>query len=377
MEDEIEVAEVAKKDPVKKDEKFTIEGWNDDAGDGGNKQDAPGDDGQKKPGADFGAQQKKPLYDPNPDDDDEDNGGSAGGDDNGGDDNVLSKLLELDDNDFSLDDTDGAAAGGEGDATQKDNQTKDSGEVISRIAKEFEIGDVQDAEQLIDLLKKRLQAAETGADAPTAAIDQVMKLPKRDLVKQWLVKVKRMDDDLAEEFIEKNIEINGEEWLDTQTPEIYSNLRAHRKQIVEDHVKKAEARIKQEQHFTESVQEEVKNIKTMFGIPLKPFQSELREFQAMVRNSDEVNRMRNDPQLFVAAYFAQKFGAKILNTLLKDEGAKSYRKGHRISYKQNVEDKILNKSTSQQMVSAELPSSGTKKGTFNINDWNSGNDDDE
>lgn len=344
------------------DSKFDIKGWN-------NNPDDEETEEKGKPGdIDLGAQ-KKVAVEKNGEPKVKVPGTDDGAGMNDDEDNVLKELAGTDDNDFSLDDDGGSETELEKEKSEQKDQKNDAADLIGRISKEFEIGDVQNPEQLIDLLKQRIVAAENGASAPTAGIDAVMKLPERELLKTWLVKEKGWEEKDAETYIEKNVDLYGEDWIGTQTPEILSSLKSYRKRIVDAHVKQQEAKAKIESHFSDGVKEEVLNLKTMFGIPLKPFIAELKEFQAMIKNPDGIAKMRNDPKFFTEAAFAAKFGKKILNKLLTSERTDGFRRGHKSSYKTNVEDKILNKGFSQR-IATEVATRGTKEGTFDINRWN-------
>lgn len=288
--------------------------------------------------------------------------------------NLLKQMAGDEDNEFSLDDEgEGAAAA---DDKGKEGETKQiDGAVLSRIAKEIGVDEVQNTEQLIASIKNRIAIAETGATAPTANIDSVIGMQDRDLLLEALVRRDGMTRDDADEFIEKNIGIYGEEWVETQTMPIRSQLKNTRQAIVEDHAKKTQDKLRLESKFADVAVEEFKNLKTIFGIPLKPYLPKLKEFQAKLKNPTSVAQMRSDARSWVAGAFINEHGEQIFNSFLKEKLGKTYRKGFEHSTKQNVYDKILNKGPVRS--STELPMSGDKGGNFSINAWNDSSSDDE
>lgn len=289
-------------------------------------------------------------------------------------DNLLKQMAGDEDNEFSLDDEGESAAGADDKGKEGDTKQID-GAVLSRIAKEIGVDEVQDAEQLIASIKNRIAIAETGATAPTASIDSVIGMQDRDLLLEALVRRDGMTRDDADEFIEKNIRIYGEEWVETQTLPIRSQLKNTRQAIVEDHTKKMQDKLRLESKFADVAVEEFKNLKTIFGIPLKPYLPKLKEFQAKLKNPTSVAQMRSDARSWVAGAFISEYGEQIFNSFLKEKLGKTYRKGFEHSTKQNVFDKILNKGPVRS--STELPMSGDKGGNFSINAWNDSSSDNE
>lgn len=289
-------------------------------------------------------------------------------------DNLLKQMAGDEDNEFSLDDEGESAAGADDKGKEGDTKQID-GAVLSRIAKEIGVDEVQDAEQLIASIKNRIAIAETGATAPTASIDSVIGMQDRDLLLEALVRRDGMTRDDADEFIEKNIRIYGEEWVETQTLPIRSQLKNTRQAIVEDHTKKMQDKLRLESKFADVAVEEFKNLKTIFGIPLKPYLPKLKEFQAKLKNPTSVAQMRSDARSWVAGAFINEYGEQIFNSFLKEKLGKTYRKGFEHSTKQNVFDKILNKGPVRS--STELPMSGDKGGNFSINAWNDSSSDNE
>lgn len=289
-------------------------------------------------------------------------------------DNLLKQMAGDEDNEFSLDDEGESAAGADDKGKEGDTKQID-GAVLSRIAKEIGVDEVQDAEQLIASIKNRIAIAETGATAPTASIDSVIGMQDRDLLLEALVRRDGMTRDDADEFIEKNIRIYGEEWVETQTLPIRSQLKNTRQAIVEDHTKKMQDKLRLESKFADVAVEEFKNLKTIFGIPLKPYLPKLKEFQAKLKNPTSVAQMRSDARSWVAGTFINEYGEQIFNSFLKEKLGKTYRKGFEHSTKQNVFDKILNKGPVRS--STELPMSGDKGGNFSINAWNDSSSDNE
>lgn len=289
-------------------------------------------------------------------------------------DNLLKQMAGDEDNEFSLDDEGESAAGADDKGKEGDTKQID-GAVLSRIAKEIGVDEVQDAEQLIASIKNRIAIAETGATAPTASIDSVIGMQDRDLLLEALVRRDGMTRDDADEFIEKNIRIYGEEWVETQTLPIRSQLKNTRQAIVEDHTKKMQDKLRLESKFADVAVEEFKNLKTIFGIPLKPYLPKLKEFQAKLKNPTSVAQMRSDARSWVAGAFISEYGEQIFNSFLKEKLGKTYRKGFEHSTKQNVFDKILNKGPVRS--STELPMSGDKGGNFSINAWNDSSSDDK
>lgn len=289
-------------------------------------------------------------------------------------DNLLKQMAGDEDNEFSLDDEGESAAGADDKGKEGDTKQID-GAVLSRIAKEIGVDEVQDAEQLIASIKNRIAIAETGATAPTASIDSVIGMQDRDLLLEALVRRDGMTRDDADEFIEKNIRIYGEEWVETQTLPIRSQLKNTRQAIVEDHTKKMQDKLRLESKFADVAVEEFKNLKTIFGIPLKPYLPKLKEFQAKLKNPTSVAQMRSDARSWVAGAFINEYGEQIFNSFLKEKLGKTYRKGFEHSTKQNVFDKILNKGPVRS--STELPMSGDKGGNFSINAWNDSSSDDK
>lgn len=289
-------------------------------------------------------------------------------------DNLLKQMAGDEDNEFSLDDEGESAAGADDKGKEGDTKQID-GAVLSRIAKEIGVDEVQDAEQLIASIKNRIAIAETGATAPTASIDSVIGMQDRDLLLEALVRRDGMTRDDADEFIEKNIRIYGEEWVETQTLPIRSQLKNTRQAIVEDHTKKMQDKLRLESKFADVAVEEFKNLKTIFGIPLKPHLPKLKEFQAKLKNPTSVAQMRSDARSWVAGAFINEYGEQIFNSFLKEKLGKTYRKGFEHSTKQNVFDKILNKGPVRS--STELPMSGDKGGNFSINAWNDSSSDNE
>lgn len=289
-------------------------------------------------------------------------------------DNLLKQMAGDEDNEFSLDDEGESAAGADDKGKEGDTKQID-GAVLSRIAKEIGVDEVQDAEQLIASIKNRIAIAETGATAPTASIDSVIGMQDRDLLLEALVRRDGMTRDDADEFIDKNIRIYGEEWVETQTLPIRSQLKNTRQAIVEDHTKKMQDKLRLESKFADVAVEEFKNLKTIFGIPLKPYLPKLKEFQAKLKNPTSVAQMRSDARSWVAGAFISEYGEQIFNSFLKEKLGKKYREGFQHSTKQNVYDKILNKGPVRS--STELPMSGDKGGNFSINAWNDSSSDGE
>lgn len=289
-------------------------------------------------------------------------------------DNLLKQMAGDEDNEFSLDDEGESAAGADDKGKEGDTKQID-GAVLSRIAKEIGVDEVQDAEQLIASIKNRIAIAETGATAPTASIDSVIGMQDRDLLLEALVRRDGMTRDDADEFIDKNIRIYGEEWVETQTLPIRSQLKNTRQAIVEDHTKKMQDKLRLESKFADVAVEEFKNLKTIFGIPLKPHLPKLKEFQAKLKNPTSVAQMRSDARSWVAGAFISEYGEQIFNSFLKEKLGKKYREGFQHSTKQNVYDKILNKGPVRS--STELPMSGDKGGNFSINAWNDSSSDGE
>lgn len=289
-------------------------------------------------------------------------------------DNLLKQMAGDEDNEFSLDDEGESAAGADDKGKEGDTKQID-GAVLSRIAKEIGVDEVQDAEQLIASIKNRIAIAETGATAPTANIDSVIGMQDRDLLLEALVRRDRMTREDANEFIDKNIGIYGEEWVETQTLPIRSQLKNTRQAIVEDHTKKMQDKLRLESKFADVAVEEFKNLKTIFGIPLKPYLPKLKEFQAKLKNPTSVAQMRSDARSWVAGAFISEYGEQIFNSFLKEKLGKKYREGFQHSTKQNVYDKILNKGPVRS--STELPMSGDKGGNFSINAWNDSSSDNE
>lgn len=291
-------------------------------------------------------------------------------------DNILSAIGAVADNNFSLNEDEDepkdepengdGKADGKADGKKKITATAES--VINDIAKNLEISDAQTTEQLISAIKSRIQAAANGADAPTASIDSALKLPDADLYKAYLVNNDKWDSSDADEYIAKNIDLYGEDWLVTQTKPLRVKLKQAKQAIVDDHIKKQEQRQRLDAEFGNMALEELKGLKTTLGIPLKPYLAELREFQAQLKNPKTIEQMRNDPKSFVEAQFLLRFGKKILNALLKDKGADGYTKGYKASYRTNVEQVLLNKKNGKSP--KESPLQGTKTGDFSIAGWN-------
>lgn len=289
-------------------------------------------------------------------------------------DNLLKQLAADEDNEFSLDDDADAAAGEDGKEKKADTTKTIDSAFYSRIAKEIGVDEVQDTEQLIAAIKNRIVIAESGASAPTADIDSVINMQDRDLLMASLIRRDGMTKDDADAFIEKNISIYGEEWVETQTLPIRSQLKNARKNIVDGHAQKMQEKLRNENKFAEVAVEELKNLKTLFGIPLKPHLAELKEFNARLKNPESVAQMRSDAKSWVAGAFMNAFGEKIFNAFLNAKGQKLYGSGWKRSFQQNVTDKILNKGPVRQ--STELPMAGDKGGNFSINAWNEGSDND-
>lgn len=367
-------------------EKFSIEGWNSEG------KTEPDDDGKAKPinasggnaDDDDNKDDKNPLLDIAKEldmdgaEEKKKQRELEGAKDDGGtmeQDNLLQQLAADEDNDFTLDDDDDGAAAGEDGKEKKTDATKTIDSAFySRIAKEIGVDEVQDTEQLIAAIKNRIAIAEAGASAPTAQIDSVIEMQDRDLLIAYKMRNDGMSPEDAEKWVENKIRNEGDEWLETEIIPIRSSLKNIRKGIVDGHVQKMQEKLRTENKFAEVAVEELKNLKTLFGIPLKPHLAELKEFNARLKNPESVAQMRSDAKSWVAGAFMNAFGEKIFNAFLNAKGQKLYGSGWKRSFQQNVTDKILNKGPVRQ--STELPMGGDKGGNFSIKAWNEGSGED-
>jgi len=286
---------------------------------------------------------------------------------------VLDAMTKGEDNDFSLDEPEKkegeAELGKDGKPVEKTKEKIiDATEVVSRIAKELEIGDAQTPEQLISSIKEKLSTAKAGADAPVAGIDKVLALSNRDLYKAFLMRNSNFTDERAEKYITERMETLGDEWIDLKAEDVRIDLEAARAKIVSDHVSRETAKVNEAAQFATTARNTVKEIKTIFGkIPLKEHVAQLKEFQAQISTEEGLNAMRNDPKKLTEAMFMLNFGEQILEAFLDKKLSEAEKQGWRKSYKANVTDKIINQS--KQREQTEFPNEPVKPSAYQEGGW--------
>lgn len=285
---------------------------------------------------------------------------------------VLAAMTQGDENEFTLDDpekkageVEGAVKDGE---PEKQKEKINDADVVSRIAKEFEISEVQTPEQLISAIREKLSIANAGANAPVAGLDKVLALNNRDLYKAFLMRQHNFSDERAEKYITQNIDVNGEEWIDIQAGPVRLQVESLRERTIKEHVSREVALEQQSAKFATTARNTVKEIKTLFGkIPLAKHVGKLKEFQAKISTDEGLEAMRNDPKRMAEAMFVLEFGGQIIENFLEEklseEGIKTWGK----FYKSEIADKILRHSKTREQT--EYSNKGIKPGNFEKGSW--------
>lgn len=208
-----------------------------------------------------------------------------------------------------------------------------------------EIGiEAKDEAEFISKAKENSLTGKAYQSQPVVQIERFLAQSDEDLFRNSMKNSMGLTDEKADEYVKDFEETYGKKGVQLKVTEIRSELEQGRNALVQQEVAKIEGENKAQQQFLSNLDSSIGEIKSMYGIPVTDeLASEISSLKEDFK-SGKYKDLLNNPKKIAELLLWEKSSKKLLGSLVKKIREKGEATGAQKVYKEEVEDKVLNKS---------------------------------
>ncbi len=225
--------------------------------------------------------------------------------------------------------------------------------------------EAKDEAEFISKVKENSLTGKAYQSQPVVQIERFLALPDNEFFKQAMKNSLNLTDEKADEYVKDFEETYGEKGVKLKITEIKSELEGAKNALLQQEVAKIESENKTQQQFLSNLDSSIGEIKNIYGIPVTDeLQSEINSLKEDFK-SGKYKDLLNNPKKIAELLLWEKGNKKLLGSLVKKIREKGESAGAAKVYKEEVEDKVLNKSVAATKGKGN-PVVQEKGSTFNV-----------
>lgn len=204
--------------------------------------------------------------------------------------------------------------------------------------------EAKDEAEFISKVKENSLTGKAYQSQPVVQIERFLAQSDSELFKQSMKNSMGLTDEKAEEYVKDFEETYGEKGVKLKVTEIRSELEQGRNAIVEQEKAKILKENETQHQFLSNLDSSIGEIKSIYGIPVtEELQTEINSLKEDFK-SGKYKDLLNDPKKIAELLLWEKGSKKLLGSLVKKIREKGEAAGSAKVYKEEIEDKVLNKS---------------------------------